>query len=230
MVKVQLAEIPKRRMVRRGRPPQQLAGEVETRILDAARHVFLEHGLAGASMDEIAALARAGKQTIYARFAGKEALFAEVVRRNVATVTAQLEGHIPASGPIEHRLASVAMTVLHWALVGNTVDLMRVGIAEATRFPELAIRVHRMAHELATESVARLLRVAAQSDELGTLPAFAPERLPTTARFFLSLVFLPLVLRALYGEKLETLRAEIEPHVARAIPFFLAACRHLPAH
>jgi AcrR family transcriptional regulator len=36
--------------------------------LDAARRVFLERGLAGASIDEIAKLACAGKPTIYAGF------------------------------------------------------------------------------------------------------------------------------------------------------------------
>ncbi len=69
-------------------------------------------------------------------------------------------------------------------------------------------------------------RETAQSDELGSLPAFAPERLATTTRFFLDLVVLPLVLRALFGEKLKQLRAEIDPHVARSVAFFLAACRH----
>src|SRR5262249_13168849 len=74
----------RRRAVRPGRPPRELAGEVEIRILDAARRVFLERGLAGASMDEIARLARAGKPTIYARFPSKEALFTAVVMQSVA--------------------------------------------------------------------------------------------------------------------------------------------------
>jgi len=37
--------------VRSGRPRRELAGEVDERILDAARQVFLEHGLSGASID-----------------------------------------------------------------------------------------------------------------------------------------------------------------------------------
>ncbi len=35
-------------------PARERSGEVEARILDAARQVFLERGLAGASVDEIA--------------------------------------------------------------------------------------------------------------------------------------------------------------------------------
>src|SRR5271155_1881023 len=72
------------RVVRSGRPPHALAGEVEERILDAAAMVFLERGFEGASVDEIADVARAGKPTIYARFPGKEALFAAVMARTCA--------------------------------------------------------------------------------------------------------------------------------------------------
>ena len=64
--------------------PRDLAGEVEERILDAAAKVFLKRGFEGASVDEIADVARAGKPTIYARFPGKEALFAAVMARTCA--------------------------------------------------------------------------------------------------------------------------------------------------
>src|SRR6516162_217141 len=121
----------RRRTVRIGRPPRELAGEVETRILDAARRVFLERGLAGASMDEIAGLARAGKPTIYARFPSKEALFTAVVMRQSATNIARFESYVPTGASIEERLASLGTAILHWLLVGNTVGLMRLSIAES---------------------------------------------------------------------------------------------------
>src|SRR6266446_4878894 len=119
-----------RRAGRTGRPPRQLAGEVDARILDAARRVFLERGLAGASIDDIAELARAGKPTIYARFPGKEALFTAVVMRNVATNIARFENYVPSGSSIEERLASLGAAVLHWLLVGDTVGLMRLSISE----------------------------------------------------------------------------------------------------
>ena len=51
----------KRAAVRVGRPPKQLAGEVDARILDAARKIFLERGFEGASIDEIAEGSSLGK-------------------------------------------------------------------------------------------------------------------------------------------------------------------------
>src|ERR1700733_1275130 len=111
--------VSKRRLVRIGRPPRGRVGEVDERILDAAQQVFLEHGLAGASIDEIASLASAGKPTIYARHSGKEALFAAVVIRNVEHNLARFASDPPKGETIEQRLVTVATGLLHWALGGD---------------------------------------------------------------------------------------------------------------
>jgi AcrR family transcriptional regulator len=225
-VAVRAKPLQKRAAVRSGRPRREFAGEVDARILDAARGVFLERGLSGASIDEIASLARAGKPTIYARFPSKEALFTAVVMRNVTAVIGKFEGHAPTGKTIEERLTRFGTALLTWALGGNTVDLMRVGISESRRFPDLANGVQGMARQCGEGTVGRLLSEVAQSDGLGSLPAFAPERLGTTTQCFMDLVFKPMIMRALFGEKLETLRAEIAAHVANRVAFFLAACRH----
>jgi AcrR family transcriptional regulator len=208
-----------------GRPPRERAGEVDARILDAARRVFLERGLAGASIDEIANVARAGKPTIYARFPGKEALFAAVAMSNVAATAARFEGHVPTGSTLDERLAKLGTALMHWVLASDIVAVMRLGISEARRLPDLAINVHLAARRRSEEVVGKLLAEAAQSDALDALPAFAPQQATTTARFFIDLVVWPIVVRALFGEKLKDLRAEVEPDVARGVAFFLAACR-----
>jgi AcrR family transcriptional regulator len=217
----------RRGAVRFGRPPKELAGEVDERILDVARKVFVERGFEGASIDEIAAAARAGKPTIYARFGDKRALFNTVVLRDITSRFTQFQAiEVPTGATIEERLASLATTALHWNLNAERTGLMRLAVAEARRFPDLASTVSRTARELGTEVAAQYLRELTQSDPLGSLPAFAPERLATTARLFLDLVVLPFLLRALFEVHPETLQAEIGPQVARGVAFFLAACRH----
>jgi AcrR family transcriptional regulator len=218
-----------RAAVRFGRPPKKLAGVVEERILDGARKVFLERGFEGASIDEIAAVARSGKPTIYARYADKEALFTAVVMKTVAANVAHFEAYTPTGATIEQRLESVAVTVLEWILLSDSIGLMRVAIAEAPRFPDLASSVYAMTRERGGQAVARLLAEAAQSDGLAALPAFAPEHVATTTQLFQDLVILPLAMRALFGEKLKQLRAEIEPHAKRSIALFLAARRYVGA-
>src|ERR1700724_1203751 len=81
----------RRAAVRFGRPPKELAGEVDARILAAARKGFLERGFEGASIDEIAEVARSGKTTIYTRFANKRALFPAVVVREVLSPMQRVE-------------------------------------------------------------------------------------------------------------------------------------------
>ncbi|MEP6765305.1 MAG: TetR/AcrR family transcriptional regulator [Gemmatimonadaceae bacterium] len=52
-------------------------------ILDAAFHVFGEHGLANARLEDIAKRANVAKGTIYLYFPNKEELFREMVRQSM---------------------------------------------------------------------------------------------------------------------------------------------------
>lgn len=132
----------------------------------------------------------------------------------------------PSGDTIDERLVRLGDGLLHWTLENERMALMRLAVAEAERFPDLASTVSRTARQLSTEVAARFLGEMAQSGELAKLPAFAPERLATTARFFLDLVVVPMLLRGLFEDKVETLDVEIGPHVERTAAFFLAACRH----
>jgi AcrR family transcriptional regulator len=216
----------KRTKVRVGRPPKELAGEVDARILDAARKVFLERGFEGASIDEVADVARSGKPTIYARFRDKRALFTAVVTRDVLSHITEFDAVVPTRASIEERLMRLGTATVDWALDADRMSLTRLAVAEVRRFPDLAATVSRTARELSTQLAVRRLGEMTQSDPLGSLPAFAPERLATTARFFLDLVVVPILLQALFEVDPEALQAQIGPHVRRSVTFFLAACRH----
>lgn len=215
-----------RRAGRLGRPPKELEGEVEERILNAARKVFLEHGFEGSSVDEIALAARAGKPTIYARVGDKRALFTAVVMRDVVGRIAQFKSEVPTEGAIEERMVHLALALLRWVLDSERMALLRVAVAEVNRFPELASEVSRAAHRQSTEVAARYLGEMAQTDEIGTLPAFAPDRIMATARFFLDLLVLPMLLRGLFEQNTDVLNEGIDAHVTSRVSFFLAACRH----
>src|SRR5260370_29193323 len=112
-----------RAAVRSGRPPRERAGEVDERILDAARKVFLERGFEGASIEEIADAARSGKATIYARFPNKQALFAAAVGRYILAKQSRLANYTPAGTTIEERFASIGVTLLQEALTSEWIGL-----------------------------------------------------------------------------------------------------------
>src|SRR5262245_61388412 len=169
----------KRAAGRFGRPPKELAGEVDARILDAARKIFVERGFEGASIDELAEAARAGKPTIYARFGDKRALFTAVVTRDVVSRITQFKGEVPTGATIEERLARLATATVHWTLDPERLGLMRLAVAEVRRFPDLASTVIRTAREHSTEVAARYLGEMTQSGS-------APKRYVVVRAAFLS--------------------------------------------
>jgi AcrR family transcriptional regulator len=211
---------------RSGRPPSELAGEVEERILDAARKVFLNRGFEGASIEEIAVVARSGKPTIYARFRDKKVLFTAAVTKYVVAKQSRLVNFSPSGKSLEERLANIGEAVLQEVLTPEWIGLLRLAIAEARRFPDLGSVVIRMTRERGAETMIRLLGEAVEAVEVGTFPAFSPDRLAVTARYFIDLILLPQLLRALSGEHLKTLHAEIGSHVSQRVAFFLSACRN----
>ena len=206
-----------------GRPPLERAGEVEERILDAAQAVFVRRGFEGASVDEIAQTARAGKPTIYARYANKEALFEAVMARQVARNT-QFESLVPQGRSFQAKLVNLGIALIERTLDGETIGLMRSGIAEAERFPNLTRRINEMARKRAATNLAKLLSELARDEGIAARGAFAPDKITDTARIFLDLVLFAVLFSRLLGEDVKALKKELPAYVRQRVEFFLEAC------
>jgi len=204
-----------------GRPPTELAGEVEARILEAAARVFLARGFDGASIGEIAEVARAGKATIYARYPDKEALFAAAFLRRLSQRNARLETFAPTGETVEDRLAGIGVALVEESLSEDFLGLMRLAIAESRRRPDLARQVMRQARERGGRMVAHLLMEGVGEALLGD-----EAQATLAARFFAEAVLLPFLLRALAEEDSGELRAEVAGHVRARARFFLAALKN----
>jgi AcrR family transcriptional regulator len=213
-------ETPPRRV---GRPPTEFAGEVETRILDAAARVFLARGFDGASIELIAETARAGKPTIYARFPDKEALFEAAVLRRITARNARLETHRPKGATVQERLTNIGIALVRESLTDDFVGLLRLAIAESRRRPKFASDLLQLCRERGGRLVTHLLVEGLDgllwSDE-------NESRALKAGRFFAELVLLPFLLRALAQQDLSGLRSEIETHVREHAAFFLAALKN----
>jgi transcriptional repressor AefR-like protein len=61
----------------------------------------------------------------------------------------------------------VGTDILKRLLVSDAIDFMRLSIAEARRFPDLA-RVGRMARERGAQAVIQVLSEVMHTDEIGT--------------------------------------------------------------
>lgn len=69
-----------------GRPSRDEREKISVRLLDAARAAFCRHGMAGASMDRIAAEAGVTKHTIYRRYSSKDDLLEAVVEQELQRI------------------------------------------------------------------------------------------------------------------------------------------------
>jgi AcrR family transcriptional regulator len=207
---------------RPGRPPKDLAGDVKTRILDAAQRVFLKRGYQSASLDEIAEVAPASKPTIYSHFEGKQALFEAVVARVLEGLT-NFEGFEPKGRSAQDKLASLGAEVVE-RFIDETIGITRATIAEADRFPALSRHVHEHGRDRAAAAVSLILNDATQPLSRGSKGPFGPKRRLSTAQIFMDLILLPMMMRALMGEGAKELRSELPAFVRERVSFFLAAC------
>jgi AcrR family transcriptional regulator len=213
---------PKRPQTRLGRPQRNLAGDVKSRILDAAQRIFLDRGYQHASVDEIAEMAPASKPTIYSYFDGKEALFGAVVARVITGLT-NYESYEPKGRTVAEKLTSVG-TELVEKFLEDTVDVTRATIAEANRFPGLSRHVHEAGRDRAAAAVSLVLNNAVHTLRRDPNGPFSTKRSLANAQIFLDLIVLPMLMRALSGEDAEYLRKEVPSFVRERVNFFLAAC------
>lgn len=157
----------------------RLAARKHRAILAAATTVFLENGYLGASMDQVAALAGVSKQTVYKHFEDKEHLFAEIVTRTVDEAGEPTFNEVMSlrdSGDLHADLADLARRLLTRVIQPRVLQLRRLVIGEAGRFPELGGVFYERGPG---RTLAALKEVFAELDRRGLLdlsdPAIAAE-------------------------------------------------------
>jgi AcrR family transcriptional regulator len=167
---------PKRRS--RARSAEEREARLQT-ILDAALDVFGQKGFTETRLEDVAARAGIGKGTIYLYVSSKQALFEALVRTGIAAPIEQLEARIMASDrPVEDTLRLLLTFLRTEVLATRRIEIVRLLIAEAGRFPEIA----RFYHDEVVARGLRILRSIAEravargefrSDELVRFPQLA---------------------------------------------------------
>ncbi|VTU28683.1 DNA-binding transcriptional repressor AcrR [Variovorax sp. SRS16] len=123
----------------RGRPSPEQAAALRESFLAAALTSFLDKGYAATSIEAIARDAGVAKITIYRQFDNKEALFREVVHRAVGHARDTMQATLVRRAEDERQvLLDLVERMYLGATEPKTLALLRLVIAEATRFPELA--------------------------------------------------------------------------------------------
>lgn len=133
-------------------------------IVRAAADAFLLGGYEGTNVDHIAASAGVSKQTIYNHFGDKESLF----RTICAELTAELMAPLQAASGQDLRATLVALghSCLDVSLRPSSLDLHRLIISAAKRFPELGPEIYAAGAQRMLSELAGLIERAAREGQI----------------------------------------------------------------
>jgi AcrR family transcriptional regulator len=190
-------------------------------IIEAARTVFLRKGYDGASMDEVAALAAVSKQTVYKHFADKRQLFTAIITGDISATEALTHDMVAALGDsedIENDLRQFARQHIIEVTQPHLIQLRRIIIAEAERFPELARTWYTSGPERAHATLADQFQALAQR---GLLRIDDP--LLAAQHFNWLILSIPLNKAIFHGSDTEFTPAELERYADEGVRVFLAA-------
>ena len=185
--------------------------------------MFLNNGYPGTSMDEIAALARVSKQTVYKHFADKERLFVEIVINTVNEISDPVYEEVlnlADTGDIEADLRDLARRLLKGVMKPRLLQLRRLVIGEASRFPALGQTFYERGPGRTIAALATTFeRLAAR----GVLRLEDPEL--AAVHFNWLIMSAPLNRAMLLGSDEPPATANLKRHADSAVRVFLAAYR-----
>jgi TetR/AcrR family transcriptional repressor of mexJK operon len=201
--------------------PESRSARKRGAILQAATTLFLRNGYRGTSMDEIAALAGVSKQTVYKHFADKERLFSEIVTSTVEEVAGPIHDEVRRlrdSGDVEADLRGLARQLLGKVMQRRILQLRRLVIGEAGRFPDLGRTFYE---EGPGRTIAALAIVFERLADRGVLRPGDP--LLAAAHFNWLVMSIPLNRAMLLGEDEPPASAELDEYADAGVRAFLAA-------
>jgi AcrR family transcriptional regulator len=156
----------------KGRPAREprAARQAERReaILAAALEEFSASGFASTRLDDVAKRAGVAKGTIYLYFRDKESLFQELVRAMLSPLVAKLEAAPMMDLPARAIAEAIADLFVREIFGTRRQDVIRMIIAEGTRFPTLAEFYYHEIIERVVAAVRALLKRAVARGELSS--------------------------------------------------------------
>jgi TetR/AcrR family transcriptional repressor of mexJK operon len=187
-------------------------------ILDAATEVFLRDGYLGTNMDEVAALSQVSKQTVYAHFSSKEALFVEIVSSMTTDAgdSVHTEVELEDGGDLGAYLRAYRQLTV--VLTPRVMQLRRLVIGEVGRFPKLAKVLYEKGPMRAMAALAANFKRLAERKLL-----VIDDAAVAASQFNWLVMAAPLNQVMLLGDDAIPKPAELRRHVADGVRVFLAA-------
>lgn len=170
------------------------------RVLNAAMEVFCKEGY-NASIDAVSQHAGVARQTIYNNFGNKQQLFCEALRYSVINLFSVL---VTAEGPLEARLLQFGLKFREVVLSEKSMQMHRLMVSEAPRFPELAAGFHEIFMIHGHHQIAGILEQAMRAGQL------RQEDPTETAQAFLDMLVSAEKSRCMFGCEMPRITPETE--------------------
>jgi TetR/AcrR family transcriptional regulator, mexJK operon transcriptional repressor len=143
---------------RSGRPTQAEAKKLDHAVRKAAVATFVEFGYDGTSMEAIARTAGITRRSLYARYADKRAVFADVIPWALTRyVDAESMDDVDDDN-LEAALTALGRIAIKRATDSDNVRLKRVALNESARFPEFSVTAESMMWAGRQRALTELLR------------------------------------------------------------------------
>jgi AcrR family transcriptional regulator len=114
------------------------AAERRQAIIDAALDEFIARGFTATRLDDVAKRAGVAKGTIYLHFKDKESMFEELIRTALVPLIGRLHAPPPIGGSVRDAVEGFALTFIREVAGTRRGDIVRLIVAEGTRFPAIA--------------------------------------------------------------------------------------------
>jgi TetR/AcrR family transcriptional repressor of mexJK operon len=172
-------------------------------------------------VDEIAALAAVSKQTVYKHFIDKEHLFTELVNLTVKEIGDSMHYEVLNLGEsenVEAALIVLARRTLAGVMQPAVLQLRRLVIGEATRFPELGRTFYELGPGRFIESLAEAFALLAKR---GVLQADAA--MLAAEHFNWLVMAIPLNRAMFFGDAGASDQSDLDQYAHAGVKVFLAA-------
>ena len=144
-----------------GRPTAAELERRKARVMEVATELFVSRGYAATSLVDIAKGAGVATRTLYQHFGDKEAMFQDVIfARDTGTIGIP-KPTLEPDDTLHSALGRAARYACEVALRQQSVDLMRLMVAESNRFPDLMRKVATATFSRFRRNVAKVFEALA---------------------------------------------------------------------
>ena len=164
--------------------------QLREHILFIAKDVFIEYGFERTSMDVISGRAETSKRSLYAYFESKEKLFLAVIELVRELFLLRLKGPADYSDTPTEAVTLFCGRYLEILLYRASVQMIRISLAEAERFPEQATQYFDQLFTQVQDRLADYLKVTFRLSAAGSAEK---------AQRLLGLLLYPRLPRAIFG-------------------------------